>query len=164
MEKYHLSIRVLHWLVAACVIGMLILGFLMDSRDQYNLHKSIGVSILILMAIRIISRLSTKTPDFPEQIKNNEAILAKLGHFALYAFLIIMPLSGWLMSNFGGHAVKLFGLEVFTLVEKNKELGKLAREAHEIIAYILIFLISIHVLAALKHLIMDKVNLLKRIM
>ena len=78
--------------------------------------------------------------------------------------MIIMPLSGWFMIDFGGSTIKVFGAELFSLVDKNKDLRKIAAQMHEILPYILIFMISAHVLAVVKHKIVDKVNLLKRIL
>lgn len=164
MPKYHIAIRILHWLMAAIIIGMLILGFLMDSSFLYGIHKSFGVTILLLFFVRIAARNITKTPALPEQIAKREKMLAKFGHYSLYALLLAMPISGWLMSNWGGHPVKLFGLDLFNLVEKNKPLGKIANEVHEILAYALIIMISLHVIGFLKHKIVDKVNLLPRIL
>lgn len=99
MGKYHISIRVLHWLMALLVIGTIALGFLMDSPNLYGIHKSIGVTLLILLSLRILSRLRTKSPEIPSEIESVERRLAKLGHFALYSLLLLMPVSGWLMSN-----------------------------------------------------------------
>jgi len=164
MQKYHLSIRILHWLMATIIIAMLTLGFLMDSRFLYDIHKSFGVTILILFFVRIAARNLTRIPPLPEQIAKRERILAKLGHYSLYALFLLMPISGWLMSNWAGHPVKLFGLDLFNLVEENKSLGKLAYKAHETFAYALIIITSLHVLGFLKHKIVDKLNLLGRIL
>lgn len=164
MGKYHISIRVLHWLMALLVICTIALGFLMDSPNLYGIHKSIGVTLLILLSLRILSRLRTKSPEIPSEIKSVERRLAKLGHFALYSLLLLMPVSGWLMSNFAGYPVKLWGMATFTVVEKNKEFAGIANEVHEYLAYALIAMIVLHVVGFLKHLIVDKLNLLRRIL
>lgn len=164
MQKYHLSIRILHWLMAAIIITMIILGFTMNTPELYGVHKSLGVTILILFFVRVAARNIYKVPELPAQIAKRERVLAKLGHYSLYILFLAMPLSGWLMSNWAGHPVKLFGLELFNLVEMDKPLGKAAKEAHEILAYTLIFIISLHILGFLKHKIVDKVNLLNRIL
>lgn len=164
MQKYHISIRVIHWIMAALIIGMLGLGFFLEETKLYSLHKSIGVLILALIIIRLIARNVTKTPAMPVQIKPIEGKLAKLGHYSLYLLVLLMPISGWLMSNWSGRGVGFFGIAMPILVEKNKELAGLAYEAHEIIAYLLIFMISAHVAGYLKHLIVDKLNLLRRIL
>lgn len=164
MLKYHFSIRVLHWLMALIIIAMLAIGFLMNTPQLYGVHKSFGVVILVLFFVRIIARNITKVPALPEKIAKRERNIAKLGHYAFYVLFLAMPISGWLMSNWAGHPVKLFGLELFYLVEENKPYGKIANQMHEIFAYILIIIISLHVLGFLKHKIVDKVNLLPRIL
>ena len=164
MPKYHIAIRCLHWLMAICIIAMLVLGFFMSGNLAYNIHKTLGISLIFLIFIRIIVRLLTKAPAFPVGFKKRDIVLAKLGHFALYALMIIMPLSGWFMIDFGANPIKVFGTELFSLVDKNKDLRKIAYQIHETLPYILIFMISAHVLAVVKHKIVDKVNLLKRIL
>ena len=164
MPKYHIAIRCLHWLMAICIIAMLVLGFFMSGNLGYNMHKALGISLIILIFIRVIVRLLTKAPEFPAEFKKRDAVLAKFGHFALYALMIIMPLSGWFMIDFGANPIKVFDVELFSLVDKNKDLRKIALQIHEILPYILIFMISLHVLAVLKHKIVDKVSLLKRIL
>lgn len=164
MQKYHVSIRAIHWLMAALIIGMLGLGFFLEETKLYSLHKSIGVVILILILVRLLIRSATKTPPIPTEIKPTERRLAKLGHYSLYVLVLLMPVTGWLMSNWGGRGVGLFGIEMPVIVEKNKELAGLANEAHEYIAYILIFMISAHIAGYLKHKIVDKLNLLPRIL
>lgn len=164
MNKYHISIRILHWLVALIIFGMLIVGFTLEDTKLYSLHKSFGVVVLALFFLRFVSRILSKAPDFPVQIKKTERVLAKVGHFSLYALMFLMPISGWLMSNFSGRPVKLFGFRLFDLVGADKELAGFANQAHEILAYLLVIIVSLHVIGFLKHLIVDKLNLLKRIL
>lgn len=164
MTKYHPSIRILHWLMAIIIIGMIALGLLMDTPWLYGIHKSFGVIVLTLFFVRVFARNLTKTPALPDEIVKKERLLAKISHYSLYILFLAMPVSGWLMSNWAGYPVKLFGLELFDVVEKNKELSKIANTVHEYLAYLLIFMISIHVLGFLKHKIVDKVNLLPRIL
>ena len=92
-------------------------------------------------------------------------ILAKIGHYLLYAFMFIMPLSGWLMSSAAGYNIKLFGIEALiipNLIAKNQEMVEFFKEIHVISAYILIALIVGHVLAALKHKYCHKINVISR--
>lgn len=165
MQKYPLSSRILHWLMALLILGMLGIGIYMtdflpkDSPNHlkiYELHKSFGVMVLILVFIRIFNRLITKVPPLPETISKIEKILAHLGHFALYALMILIPLSGYLMSNSFGFPVHFFGIEMPFLVEKNFEHGKIFAEAHEILAYTLIAVIVLHIAAVVKHRYFDK--------
>jgi cytochrome b561 len=92
-QKYALSSRIIHWLMSVIIIALLGLGIYMteflskeasNKMDIYNLHKSLGVVVLILIFLRIINRLVKSTPKIPETIAKSERILAHLGHFGLY--------------------------------------------------------------------------------
>lgn len=173
--KYPLSSRILHWLMAAIILCLLGLGIYMKeflpkdavNRLQiYDLHKSFGVIVLILITIRILNRLIKNAPALPESMPKWEQLLAHLGHLGLYALMVVVPLSGYLMSNSFGFPVKLFGIELPFLIEKNFDHGKIFSEAHEISAYSLLALITLHILAALKHRFFDRAenDVLKRML
>jgi cytochrome b561 len=165
MQKYPLSSRVIHWLMAAIILFLLGLGIYMteflpkDSENHlqvYELHKSFGALALILVFLRIFNRLVLKAPALPQTMPKIEQILSHLGHFGLYVLMIFVPLSGYLMSNSFGYPVHFFGIELPFLVEKNFDHGKLFAEAHEVLAYGLLGLVVVHVLAVIKHRFFDK--------
>jgi cytochrome b561 len=122
----------------------------------YELHKSFGVMVLILVLIRITNRLMKGAPPLQETISKIERILAYLGHFGLYVLMIITPLSGYLMSNSFGFPVKFFGIKLPFLVSQNFDHGKIFALAHELLAYALLALVVIHILAVIKHRYFDK--------
>ena len=151
--------------MAARVLFMLALGIYMteimlkdapNHLEVYNLHKSFGVMVLILVVIRIINRLIYKAPPLPGGLLKWEKIASHLGHFGLYVLMIFVPLSGYLMSNFFGFPVHFFQIEMPFLVERNFELGRLFSELHQLLAYLLLALVIIHVLAVIKHRFFDK--------
>ena len=151
--------------MAALILSMLALGIYMTDflpkgspkhLEIYELHKSFGVVALALIFIRIVNRLLKKAPALPESMPKTEKILAHLGHFGLYVLMILVPLSGFLMSNSFGFPVKFFGLELPVLVSTNFELGKIFATAHELCAFVLLGLIVAHVLAVIKHRFFDK--------
>lgn len=170
--KYPLSIRILHWLMALLIIGLLCLGLYMEGLPKedpmrmtlYGLHKSFGVTVFILFLLRWFLRARLGVPPLPDAITAFEKLSAKLGHYALYVFMAAMPLSGYLMSSFGGHPVKLFGLELPNVVEKNPDLSKFFREFHEYAAYTLSAVLSLHVFAVIYHRVKERVNLLSRML
>jgi len=170
IEKYPLAIRILHWLIAVMIIGLLAVGLYMTglSRDNpnrallYGLHKSFGVTVLVLAFVRLGLRLKLGVPKLPEVIPWIEQKLAELGHYALYGFMIAMPLSGYIMSNSFGLTVKWFGIELPRLVTIDKARGLLALDAHTYMAYALIGLIVVHAGAVVLHYIKHRVNLLNR--
>jgi len=130
-----------------------------DSTNRYtlfDLHKSIGVLVLILLSFRVINRFINRPPALPQTIKKLERILAHLGHLGLYILMLIVPLSGYLMSNSYGFEVKFFGILMPYLTSLNVENAKIFSEVHEISAYILAGLIAIHIIAVIKHRFFDQ--------
>lgn len=165
MTKYALSSRIIHWLMAAIIIPTLGVGIYMkeflakDSPSHleiYSLHKSFGVIALIFIFIRIFNRLLNKAPQLPQSMSKLEKALAHLGHFGLYILMILVPLSGYLMSNSFGFPVRLFSIALPNIVGTNFELGKIFSEIHELGAYSLLGLVSIHLLAVIKHRFFDR--------
>jgi cytochrome b561 len=163
--KYALTSRILHWVMAFLIIFLLGLGIYMSDflsnespnrLEIYNLHKSLGVLVLILVFLRIINRLLTRTPALPFAISALEKKLAKFGHFALYFLMITTPLSGYLMSSFAGYPVKLFAIELPNFFEANFKIAGFFSEAHELSAFSLLGLIVIHILAVIRHRFFDK--------
>lgn len=166
MKKYSIQARILHWLMAAVILSALGLGIYMTNLGKdatnrmqiYNLHKSLGVTVMILVLIRIAIRLKNKPPALPTTIKAIERKLANGTHHILYLLMILVPLSGYLMSSFFGFPVHLFSLEIPMLVSANPTVGKFFAEAHEILAYALLGVITLHALGAFKHLFDGKEN------
>ena len=162
----------LHWVIALLVIGLLTLGLYMTSQKMspdimrlYGLHKSFGITVLALVALRLSWRVYNHAPDLPVTMNRLERVLAKSTHWLFYVLLLGMPLSGWAMSSAGSHPVSFFGW--FTLpglLAPNKPLGHQFGEAHEIIGWTLIVLISLHVLAALYHHFIKKDDILRRML
>lgn len=165
-DRYSLLHRLLHWLIAIGIIGLIAVGLYMTGLEKddpnrfeiYSLHKSIGVTVLGLVILRLISRAITYIPPLPAALNVLEKCLAKAVHFALYVGMLAMPISGIIMSNSAGYAVKWFSIELPRFVEKNDIYGKIAHEIHEVGGYVLIALISLHVLGALKHRFFDRKN------
>jgi len=165
MQKYPLSSRIIHWLMAALIIFMLALGIYMEDfiakdapnrMEVYGLHKSLGVVALIFIAIRIINRLVVKAPALPSSMKRIEQTLSHLGHIALYLLMIIVPLSGYLMSNAAGFPVHLFSIEMPALISNNLDNARIFREIHGTSADAIMFILGLHILAVIKHRFFDK--------
>jgi len=168
MQKYNLTQRILHWAMALIIIFLLIIGFLMQDfpgdikYTYYGLHKSLGVLILIMFFIRGFARIKHGAPALPKKFAKWEVKLSHAVHHLLYLLMFLMPLSGWIMSNAKGHSVKLFMFKMPDLVEKNKVLGDFARDAHGYVAWLLIAILVLHFAGVVKHLVLDKENILKR--
>ncbi len=159
MVKYNISMRILHWLMAILILCLIAVGFYMEGLPKedpikytlYGLHKSFGVMIIFLFVVRIITRIRSSIPPLPEGIKPLEKKLSHGIHHLLYLFMILVPVSGYVMSDAGGHDVKFFGLLMPDFFEKNKEIGGIAHEMHEIIPYVLLGIVILHVAGAIKH-------------
>ncbi|MDH5723248.1 MAG: cytochrome b/b6 domain-containing protein [Alphaproteobacteria bacterium] len=168
-QDYHKSFKAIHWVTALIILGLLSVGFFMTgmeySQDKiqiYNLHKSFGLLILILLAARILVLIVKGRPKPLPTHKKWEKGLSHLIHGLLYLALIAMPVSGWVMSSAGDFPISFFGLDVPDITGKNKDLFELSREAHEIIAFGLIAIIGLHFLGAMKHHFIDRDETLRR--
>ena len=171
MEKYNPLAIIIHWLMALLIIFLLILGFSLDAlKDHvddislyYNLHKSFGVLAFFLVSVRVLNRLLNKTPNLPTNFSKNEIWLAKVGHFSIYIFMFVMPISGYLMSSFASHPVSFFSIPLPSF-ESNIFLAKKFKEIHEISAFGISIILTFHVLISLKHSYIDipEKNIFKR--
>jgi cytochrome b561 len=164
-QKYHISARITHWIMALIIISLLAVGFYMtnfldkESTNRmmiYNLHKSFGALVMFLIIVRIFIRLSKPVPPLPDSISKFVQKTAHFVHILLYTLMIFMPLSGYLMSNFFGYPVHLFGLQLPMLVEKNIEMGKFFGEVHEILGFAFVVVLTLHISGAIKHRFFDK--------
>lgn len=157
-SKYGLVSRANHWLSALVFISALALGIYMhelaDSPEKfqlYDLHKSLGIAIFALMMIRLVW---LKVSPNPEQLSKNkfEHILGHATKGILYLAMILLPISGWLMSNSAGYDVSFF--DMFTLpnlVGENETIHAITKTIHGTAGPLMILFILLHVAGALKH-------------
>lgn len=162
----------LHWLVALLIFAGFPLGVYMhdlplspDKLKLYSYHKWMGITVLMLAAIRLSWRVTHRPPPLPATMSSWERLAAQSVHFLLYALLLAIPLSGWLMSSAKGIQTVYFGiLPLPDLVGKDKELGKLLEEVHEMLNFALLGLVLAHVAAALKHHYIERDDILARML
>ena len=151
--------RLLHWGIGFLLIGQLAIGYWMpglpdgDSKWAiYGLHKSIGVILLGLGLARVLWRLVNPTPIFLANFTRWYRYLAQTTHFALYAFTILMSLSGFLMSWAGGYPINFFSLFTISAAEpKIAEISQWAYLVHGYAAWPFSILIVGHIIAAFYH-------------
>ena len=149
--------RALHWSIALLIVFQLAVGLSFDrlSAMGYHLmplHKSIGVTVLALAVARVLWWLREVKPALVSTVPAPLKPLVNAGHYALYAFMFAMPLSGWILSNAAGRPVNVFGL--FTLPEiaaKNIAVRDAFGQLHGFGGWLLAWLVGLHVLAALMH-------------
>ena len=172
ISTYTGTAKILHWLMALLLFAMLGLGFYMSDLplspqklQLYSWHKWTGVSAFLLLVIRLAWRLTHQPPALPTLTPKIQQWAAHLGHGSLYVLMLVIPLSGWLMSSAKGFQTVWFGvLPIPDLLEKNKELGAVLAEVHESLNIILILVLLIHIAATIKHHVLDKDDTLRRML
>lgn len=171
-QRYNSVAILLHWLIAIAVIFMVGLGWYMadipkgDPARSYwfNLHKSIGTTVGLLVLLRLLWRATHRPPALPASMPGWEQAAAKLNHALLYICLLVMPMVGFLASNFTKYGVKYFGMQVGPFFRENQAMRDGLQEAHEFLSYVLVVLVVIHVVAALKHLLVDRDQVFQRML
>ncbi|KZL08481.1 hypothetical protein PsAD2_04150 [Pseudovibrio axinellae] len=170
----------LHWTIATLIIAMLCFGLYMvtlptfdpQTFTYYQLHKSVGFVVLGLVALRILWKITSITPNLPEQMPAWEKIAAHLGHLALYALMLVMPISGWLLvssSPLGLPSVffNLFEIPHLPTPEffgQKADVSAFFSSVHGWAAYAFIAVIIAHAGAAFKHYFISKDNVLQRML
>ena len=170
MGSYHFISKSFHWIVGLMILGLLALGFYMTALEGtpfkfglYGWHKSFGILVLLLGVLRLVWRFYKGVPESLGTHQVWEKMLSKVTHLVLYLGIFAMPLTGWLMSSAGGYGVSVFGLfKMPDLIGKNKELGGLFNQAHEILGYVILVAVILHLAGALKHHLIDKDETLQR--
>lgn len=123
-----------------------------DPREALKTwHAMLGMLVFVLIWLRLAARLSGPTPGIQPEPPSWQQISAKLLHLALYALMIVMPLTGWLLLSASGKPIPFFGLELPALIGINKDLAKPIKEVHEFIGTAGYYLIGLHAAAALYH-------------
>lgn len=190
-NRYTTTAVVLHWLIAIAIFGMFALGWYMSDLPKeapkqlaydlfdwgiytwqlaeeasprtfyYNLHKSLGVTILALIAIRILWRFTHKPPPMLSSYKLWEKKLATGTHHLLYLLMIALPVSGVIMSAYSKYDIKWFGVPFIKGLDNNA-MREFYVEVHEAIGIVVLVVVALHILGALKHKFIDKDETLKR--
>jgi len=169
LHHYGLVTKLLHWVMAGLFIGMFIVAYVMtyisksDFRmSLYDLHKATGLLLFALVVLRVGWRYCNIQPVTPEE-RSSWRQLAKLCIvFAFYILMIVMPLSGFLTSTAGGHAITFYGLFTIAPLAQNAAVSAFFSGAHEWLSYGLIACFSVHVAAALYHHFLLRDNVLRR--
>jgi len=168
--RYNSMARALHWVIALLVIGNLAGGLLHDAlEDVINLmplHKASGMTVLALSLVRIAWRLTWTAPRPPSSMSGLEIAGAKAVHALFYGLMLAMPLTGWIMSSAGKYPLTWFGLFDIPKLPVTREtpLYDLGHEGHEILGWVFIVLALLHIAAALRHHLLLKDNVLRRMM
>ncbi|WP_240433508.1 cytochrome b [Solimonas sp. K1W22B-7] len=171
-QRYGVPAQLGHWLTLLLLVGAFALGWIMSDMKLsptrlklFSYHKWIGVTVFGLALLRILWRQWAKAPALPAAMPRWERIGAHLSHWGLYGLLLAIPLSGWLMSSAKGFQTVYLGvLPIPDLIGRDRELGKLLESVHETLTTVLLFLVALHVAAALKHHFLDRDDVLARML
>ena len=172
LQRYTGVAITLHWLIAAAIFGTFLLGQYMTDLQLspaklklYSYHKWIGVTIFLLVLARLAWRLAHRPPPPPASMPAWQHSAAGIAHFLLYVLTLAIPISGWLMSSASGfQVVYLSMIPIPDLLAKNKELAEQLKELHEALNWLMVLVIALHVAAALKHHLVDRDDVLRRML
>lgn len=172
-QRYTRTAMTLHWLIALLLVSQFAFGWYLSdiprgvpARGYFvNLHKSTGMLIALLIVLRLVWRLTHRPPPLPDTLPQWQQSAAAASHNLLYVLMLVMPLSGYLGSNFSKHGVNFFNLVKFAPWGPDiKRLYTIFNQIHLISSWLLLALVILHVLAALKHLFVDRDTVFSRMM
>lgn len=161
--RYSRTAVVLHWTVALLLAATSGLGwYMMSIEDEpgsawyFDLHKSVGVVIALLIASRVGWRLANRPEPLPAGVPMWQAKAAEGTQALLYVLMVLMPITGYLGASYSKAGVRLFGLATPQWALPNHDRAEQFFGIHSVLIWVLVVLVVIHVLGALKHLVMDK--------
>ncbi len=172
-SRYGLISRAVHWIIAALITALIPLGWYMVgleyydpwSHDSLEIHKALGMVVLLLATIMISWQIAGRRTRATESRKRWEVIAAKITHYLLYALMVVVPATGYIISTSAGAGVAIFGLfEVPAVLPKSVPLRDAAISVHYYFAYAGVALIALHVAGALKHHFVDGDDTLRRML
>jgi len=172
--------QALHWLIVALIVVQFVLAQLAEAAGEQRAahpaaaltqlawlarHKSVGLTIFMLTLLRLAWRVYSPPPPLPVAMPRWQVVAARSTHFAFYAVLLLLPVSGVVMSAAANFPVSYFGW--FTLpnvVAPDETLKDVMQECHELLFGVLVVLAGLHVGAALKHHFVDRDDVLRRML
>jgi cytochrome b561 len=190
-SRYTKTAIILHWLIAIFIALMFVLGWYMAELPKeapkqmaydlfdlgvytwqvaeeisprtfyFNLHKSLGLTVLALIVLRILWRITHKPPAALSSYKAIEKKVATATHHSLYLLMLAVPVTGLTMAINSKYGVKWFGIDVIAGLD-NKPVRDFFECTHEFVGIVLLVLIGIHLLGALKHKLIDKDDTMSR--
>jgi cytochrome b561 len=158
-DSWNYTARALHWLMALLIVAQAVGGWIADEMERSPLkvdvmtfHKSLGVTLLLLVLFRLLWRWTHRAPPPPEGSKPWEIRAAQAAHAALYVLMIALPLSGWFAASTTIVPWKLWWLIPWPrIAAPDEHLHEIAGELHETLVWLLAAILAVHVAAALYH-------------
>lgn len=176
-DRYSVSQRLLHWLIALMVIALLAIGLTLGTlgfegaRDRfgidvtnllYKYHKTFGVLVLGLMVLRFALRQGRPPPPYEPGLPEVFRTAGRLNHLALYVLLIVQPLVGWAATAAGGFPIEFFEWKLPPILAKDKPLSDTLYGVHGAIGWTILALVLLHASAALFHWLVRRDGVMRR--
>jgi len=171
-RTYTSTAKWFHWLIVFLVGLEILVGVLMPGIHRHttpgtliNLHFSFGLTIVAVMILRLLWRLTHRVPPLPRGTPWWEAMAAHLMHFSLYVLLFIIPFAGWAWANgIGWQVVAFWIIPMPNIVPQGWQYTRLAADAHVYLVVLICVLIGLHILASLWHWYAKKDGVLERML
>jgi cytochrome b561 len=170
-DRYTSVAIALHWVLAVGILLQIALGFylgevprgLPERSAWVNFHKSTGVTLAVLILLRLGWRIAHAPPPLPASVPAWQRLAARASHALLYACMIGMPLTGYVASNFSKFGIKYFGLVLLPpWGGDDKAVYAVFNSTHKFLALVFVSLIALHAAAALKHALVDRDGVMRR--
>ena len=168
LTEYGLISKFLHWVSAILLFAQIPLGFYLVDLDfgperlsVENIHVTVGLGLFYLVILRLCYKIFNPTPKLQPSLFKGQKFLAKLNHLLLYVTILLITISGVLKKLFNGETLIIFFKKI--KINDNFELADLFYEIHVISNYLLIILITVHILAVIIHKLFFNDNILKKI-
>jgi len=171
IDRYDRVAIALHWALGLALLAQIAFGFLLDEIAPrgtpargavINLHKSLGLTLAVLIVLRLAWRLGHRPPAWPAAMPAWQQRAAHGVHLALYACMLLMPAAGYVASNFSKHGLRLYGVALAPWGPDLPDVYRFFNGLHDAAAFVFTALIALHVAAALKHAWLDRDGLLER--
>ena len=172
-SRYGLAAKLLHWSVAASILGLVWLGWYMVDLTYYDAwyngslawHKALGLVAFVLGAVKIAWTVYSRPPAHAASLKRWERAAANAVHHVFYGMMVLIPLSGYFVSTSEGEGIDMWGwFKVPAVVVAGERLRDFAIEAHYWCAYGTLALTAVHAAAAMKHQLLDRDGTLRRML
>lgn len=174
-DRYGWMAILLHWAMAALLIGLIVLGISMVrlpdagyDREKITLiltHKAVGMVALAAVVARLAWRLTNALPRFVDGLPEWQQVSALFVHLWMYALMIALPVTGWLMSSAGGYPTPIFGwFDMPDLIGPNEHLFRTLIDVHRWLGYAFAAVIVLHAAAALRHHLLLKDHTLRKML
>jgi cytochrome b561 len=173
VARYSTVAMLLHWIVAALCVWGFALGWIMTDIPgitpaklrYFSWHKWIGVTVLVLVLVRLLWRAAHPAPAPPAAMHGWERLAAHVGHAALYLLMLAIPVTGYLYSSAAGVQVVYLGLlPLPTLIGPDDTLKVVLKAIHIALNYVLLAAVGVHLLAVIKHELLDRQRIVARML